>query len=349
MRGAMQPFAATLVIALAACTPIVEHESPTTPVEPSPVPATVATTPAVEPTSSVAPGGASCLEVVDFDAELAAMEVAPADVAKARKVLQTERTDYSKSPEEQNIPELKQVLEDPMPALAALLTDYELGDSVGFTMFAIDRDRAAPLVFGSMPKSDRNVQFHSFTRFLRLTFAGEPICWHAVVADAARRTLDTGTNADAAEQAIYALGVAGNASDSALFRRYLASTEPVEHWRTKLGNAAEAALARQGDRAAIDAIRHELGAAVPKTIDLKRGRELVAALDGAGFSRQRSLAPLVCRHLATPTPHSSSHVLPDSPSRHAAMALGHILDGRAPDAAPDDIAAWTERCKSGAL
>ena len=85
-----------------------------------------------------------------------------------------------------------------------------------------------------MPRSDRNVQYHSFVLFLRLAFAGQPLCWDAVVRDGAQRTLKAGTNADAAEQALLALGVTGTPRDVKLLRSYLEHAEPVDVWRRKL-------------------------------------------------------------------------------------------------------------------
>jgi hypothetical protein len=345
----MRSTAATLVMGLAIVSSCTSAEPSTTPADPpEPVaPAQPVSTAAPESMPS-APDG-RCLEVVDYDAQVKALAVPARDVAAARKVMSTEPSGFSMSRQAQHAQALGREIRDPMPALAVLLVDHEVGDDVAFTMFVIDRDRAAPLVFASMPKSDRNVQFHSFGRFLRLALGGENICWNAIVADAARRTLEAGTNADAAEQALFALGVAGTNADTKLLRRYLASTEPVEFWRTRLANAARAALARLGDTEAITAIRSALEVPVARRIDFARAVELVATLDQAGFSRQRSLAPLVCRHLGTPTPAPDGDLLPPSPGRHAAMALGHIVDGAPLDASTVDVDAWVKRCRVGSL
>jgi hypothetical protein len=222
---------------------------------------------------------------------------------------------------------------DPIPVLARLLTDDELGDSAASTMFVLDRDRAAPLVFGSMPDSDRNVQFHSFTAFLRWSFDGSAPCWDAVVRDSARRTLEAGTNADAAEPALYALGLTGKLpDDEALLRRYSNVAHDVPSWQERLNGAARAALARLGDAEALGELKREINVPVPKEIAFDRAMRLGDALRRAGFAHQRSLLPLLCRHLDTPRADPEGHMIPTQPSSEAARAISHLLDDTPLDA-----------------
>lgn len=343
-----------IALTLFACTPA-EVESSATPTEipvrvepnvPTATPEPVAATP--EPAAS--PGTRQCPElIVDFDEHLAALAVPPADIATARKVLATPARDTTRSPEEEHAKALTKRLGDPLPALAHLVTDYELGDQVAFTMFAVDPDKAAPLVFASMPRSDRNVQFHSFSMFLRVVFDNKPPCWNALVRDAARRTLKAGTNADAAEQALFALGVTGTADDTMLLRGYVRGREPVDFWRDRLTDAAEAALARLGDRTAIATIRKQLDVPVAKRLDFDGAVALTTALNKAGFAHQRALAELVCRHIVDVSAMPDGHRLAPRPAQHAAMALGHIVDDRPLDDPAADAEIWAERCRTRAF
>lgn len=340
-----------------ACTPT-EVQHSTSPAEPATSEPAAPAAPAVTHVPVVADAtqppvpavhGAGCAEVIAFDATLAAMRVPAADIATARKILRSPTPDFSRSPEAQHVDKLRAALRDPMPALAHLLTDMDLGDAVAFTMFELDEARAAPLVFASMPASDRNVQGHSFDRFLRGAFGPTPPCWNAIVRDAAVRTLDATTNADAAVAALFALGVAGTRADIDLLRRYLAhpTSKPLpDIWQHRLREAATAALARQGDEPAIASLRHALDVSAATKLDREAAERRVAALDAAGFSRQRTLVPLLCRHLDAPGVPSDGHMLSPQPNAHAAMALGHAIDGT-PPAEHADVEAWKKRCRDG--
>jgi hypothetical protein len=201
-----------------------------------------------------------------------------------------------------------------------------------------------------MPKSDRNVQSHSFKRFLRRMGDADAPCWDAVVRDAAVRTLEAGTNADAAEVALFALGATGTRGDIDLLRRYLAhpsSAALPQIWQDNLTHAARAALARLGDREATAALRVELDVPI-RQLDRDAATRLVAAIDGAGFSRQRSLVDLLCRHLAAPGVPPDGHMLSQQPSERAAAALAAIVEGATPGGT-GDVARWTTRCRERAL
>lgn len=336
-----------------ACAPT-EVQRSTSPKDPSPTEPADAVVPdgaptTAEPASRTEQARGGCAEVVRFDAYLSAMNVPPKDVSTARHILQTRTPDPSRSPEAQHLDMLRKQLSDPMPALASLLTDNDLGDSAAFTMFELDPARAAPLVFASMPQSDRNVQGHSFKRFLRVAFEPDAPCWDAVVRDAAVRTLEAETNPDAAVVALAALGVTGTSADIDLLRRYLAhpsSKTMPEFWQNLLREAATAALARRGDQPAIDSLRHALDVPAAAKLDREAAERRVAAIDGAGFSRQRTLAPLLCRHLDAPGVPPDGHMLAPQPSSHAAMALAHMIDGSTPDGAAD-IDLWKKRCRDG--
>jgi hypothetical protein len=321
-----------------ACTPTTDPPAPTA----TPSPQSPTATPASTPVSGPDPG---CAEVIDFGSQLELHPASAGDLATARAVLATELTDYSVSLDQQHVRSLRRALADPIPALAHLLTDDELGDSAASAMFAVDRNRAAPLVFGSMPGSDRNVQFHSFTAFLRWSFDGSAPCWDAVVRDAAVRTLQAGTNADAAEAALHALGLTGKlADDEALLRRYSTLAHDVPMWQDRVNGAARAALARLGDGVAIAALKRELDIPIPETVDFDTAMRLGNALHRAGFAHQRSLLPLLCRHLDTPGAAPDGDMIPIQPPREAARAIGHLLDDTPLDASVEVVAARA-RCR----
>ncbi len=82
--------------------------------------------------------GAGCAELIDFDAHLADLRVPARDVATARRIMRAPTPDPSTSPDAQHAVMLRAELGDPVPALAHLLVDDDLGDAVAFTMFEID-------------------------------------------------------------------------------------------------------------------------------------------------------------------------------------------------------------------
>lgn len=80
-----------------------------------------------------------------------------------QKVLRNQnRRDWSITPAQQNATDLKYLGDDAIPLLAEFLSNYDLGYISAETMLIIDPNRAAPFLFGSMPKSDRNVQRNVF-------------------------------------------------------------------------------------------------------------------------------------------------------------------------------------------
>ena len=98
-----------------------------------------------------------------------------ADRAFVIEVLKEERRDWSKLPWQEHAEKLKPFGDSVMRTLETLLTDPYLGWQASETMLVLDRDKAAPLIFASMPKSDRNVQFHTFKLYIRLIQRGEDV------------------------------------------------------------------------------------------------------------------------------------------------------------------------------
>jgi hypothetical protein len=230
-----------------------------------------------------------------------------------------------------------------LPALAALLTDDELGDAAAATMLALDEPRGAPLVFASMPRSDRNVQFHTFKEFVRRIEAGESICCSAEMYEAAVRCLRSDTPADAAEVAIYAIGLLGGPADYALLEGRFAAGHEVPIWRERLQNAASAALARLGDAGHLARIERELAAPMPTQVTSDQARALANVIDKAGFSGKASFAPALCRYLDAPSPRDFGDDIPPMPPVQAARALARVVDRRTGDG---DIARWKTWCAS---
>ena len=212
-----------------------------------------------------------------------------------------------------------------MALLASFLTDRDLGASAADAMLSIDRDRAAPYLFASMPRSDRNVQFRTFGRFTDAIQNRESVCCLTEMHAAAVRCLDADTPADAAERAILAVGLSGSPADFPLLARFV-DTGAVDHWPAQLSRAATAALARLGSEAHLRQIERELAAPVPARIDSAGSRRIAAAIDTAAFSGKSRFLPLLCRHLGDPFPRDFSDDIPPMPAPQAARAIDRIAN-----------------------
>jgi hypothetical protein len=153
-----------------------------------------------------------------------------------------------KSKQQPKVSDLNHLGDAALPPLAEFLTDRELGDTAESVMVEINPEKAAPLIFASMPRSDRNVQYQSFTFFIRRIRNGHRFDHAQAMHDAAVRCLEADTNADAAEQALLAIGLTGSSRDFPLLEKYFNNTEPIENWRASVRNASEASLARLGNR-----------------------------------------------------------------------------------------------------
>jgi hypothetical protein len=262
-------------------------------------------------------------------------------------VLRTDsRTDFSISSDQHRAGLLAEFGDRRIGLLAHFLTDYDLGDDAAETMNFLDRDRAAPLLFASMPRSDRNVQFRGFGRFNARIRDGERVCCRAEMHAAAVRCLEADTNADAAERALYAVGLTGDAADFPLLLRYFESAHPTDYWRLRLRRAAGAALARLGSAPHLQRIEDELAAAVPRAIDSARAIDLSAVLDQAAFTGADRYLPLLCRHLDDPFPRDVGHSIPPMPAQRAAVAIDIIARQTPPSRASEDVAQARAWCSS---
>ena len=258
-----------------------------------------------------------------------------------KRVLRTERRDWSKAPEAEHAEDLKGLGAEAIPLLAALLTDEDLGDTAAATMLLMDEGKAAPLIFASMPQSDRNVQYHTFTRFIRRVRTHEPFAFSTEMRLAAIRCLEADTNADAAEQALLALGLTGSQEDFPLLERYYRNSHPTAVWAKKLRNASEASLARLGREDHLANIEAELRAPVPSVLTLEAAAELSASIQKAAFSDSQRFVPLLCQHLHDPG--VREYDVGVAPASDAAQALSQILDKASPDQGAS-VEHWKERC-----
>ncbi len=247
-----------------------------------------------------------------------------ADRAFVIEVLKEERRDWSKFPWQEHAEKLKPFGESAMRTLETLLTDPDLGWQASETMLVLDRDKAAPLIFASMPKSDRNIQFHTFKLYIRLTQNGEKVGCRKEMHDAAVRCLEAETNADAGEQALFAIGLTGDKSDFPLLKKLYDNTHQTPTWRAKLRNAAEAALAKLGSESHISNIKTQLSQPIPEPFTLDDAISLEASIEKAGFTKNRDFALLLRRHLKTPEPKPRTDCIV-SPAYRAGLALDAIL------------------------
>lgn len=249
-----------------------------------------------------------------------------------------------KAQRQPQVGELKHLGDAAMPLLAEFLTDDELGDTAESVLVEMDADKAAPLIFASMPQSDRGVQYHAFKFYIGRIRDGLRFEHARAMHDAAVRCLEAGTNADAAEQALLALGLTGSAADFPLLEKYFDNDEPVELWRARVRDAGEASLARLGHPKYVENIARQLGAAVPRRIDQQRDLALVASIRKAGFTGNKRFVPLLCGRLENLyVENDALDAFPPTPAQEAADALAHIVDG----ASPDKIASveqWRARC-----
>jgi len=191
-------------------------------------------------------------------------------------------------------------------------------------MLVLDRDKAAPLIFASMPRSDRNIQYHTFKLHIRLIQNGEKVKCLKDMHDAAARCLEADTNADAGEQALFAIGLTGDKSDFPLLKKLYRNSHQTPVWQAKLRNAAEAALAKLGSKEHITNIRKELRQPIPEPFTREDAISLVAAIEKAGFTRNRDFVPLLRSHLKTPEPKPRTDSIV-SPAYSAGLALDAIF------------------------
>ena len=223
---------------------------------------------------------------------------ADAEIDAIKEVLRKPRIDWSKWPWEGHAEDLKPFGDRAIPLLATLLENKSFGFDASETMLAIDPNKAAPLIFASMPKCDRNVQFHTFSFFIRRINQGAKLPFVSAIHDAAVHCLEAGTPADAAEQALIAIGLTGSGSDFPLLERIHEKSRSNRVWDWELKNASEAALARLGNEESLKRIETILAAPVPARIPEESAGTLNAAIIAAGFSQNLRFTHFLATHLA---------------------------------------------------
>ncbi len=248
-----------------------------------------------------------------------------------------------KSKQQPKVSDLNHLGDATLPLLAEFLTDREWGDTAEFVMVEIDPDRAAPLIFGSMPQSDRNVQYHAFKFFIRRIRNGYRFDHAQAIHDAAVRCLEANTNADAAEQALLAIGLTGSSRDFPLLEKFFNNNEPIENWCATVRNGSEASLARLGNEKYLENIARQIGPTVPAKINLQTAMAVVNSIREAGFSGNKRFVPLLCKKLDDPLIETDWDVLSPSPALEASNALAYIVDGASPDKMAS-VAQWKVRC-----
>ena len=255
----------------------------------------------------------------------------------------------SKFPWQEHAEALKPWLGDKaLPLLATLLEDYDLGYEASETMLMLDPDAAAPLIFTSMPKSDCNVQYHTFDFFLRRIHAGSKLpVPTTIMHDAAVRCLEVQRSGDTLELEMVVAGLTGSAADFDLLGKlYHKFVLPEDYWDRRLRDTAEMALAQLGQPEAIQRIEQKLAAPVPSRLSFDQAEALEATIREAGCTRNPRFIPLLARHLDDPSvSFPSSDNSPPDPAGAATMALEWIVnhaDPESPSVSTDWKKWWSE-------
>ncbi|MCW3052993.1 MAG: hypothetical protein JWN14_2163, partial [Chthonomonadales bacterium] len=242
---------------------------------------------------------------------------------------------------------LKPLGKQALPLLAEYLNDKELGTLAQWAMERIDPNGAMPYLLKNLPNKDSNIQRDTFRlanrRMMeydwyvrsgkppvdpnkpapRYPSNMEPYPYRQAIHDAAVQLLQAKTPTGSETQALTTLGLTGNARDLPLLRKY-AAKEGGAVWEGSFHVLSIAAMARLGDKQALDAIAAELekpvlphpaqpyvvdgpvankpvepkpGAVVASTEDAQRFR---SAAFQAGFAMNRRLIPLLLRHMDDP-------------------------------------------------
>lgn len=164
--------------------------------------------------------------------------------------------------------------------------------------------------------------------------------------DAAVRVLNANTNADAAEQALLAIGLTGGKGDYSLLEKFYENNHPTDVWNRKLRNASEASLARLGNEEHLKNIENELRPSAPAVLMNETAEAINNAIEKAAFSNNRRFVPLLCRHLKDPYPKKEVDVMVLSPGRYSAQALDQLINHASPEKQNVSIEEWEKKCLS---
>ena len=240
--------------------------------------------------------------------------------AKVKTVLETPRRDMSRFPSQEHAEALRPLGDRVYPALASFLADHNLGYEAASTMVDLDPERAAPYLFEAIPKTEEGVQVFAFEQYVRRIRRGDKVRPSKTIHDAAIRALDSNLKPRpmVVEPALYAIGLSGSPADISVLRKHLLDDSSSSMWRDKMRRAAEAALAKVGDEAAIKSIREKLDAPVPAALNWKQSEDLAYTIDEAVFVNPRMFSQSICRHLNDAIEsHPDTDYSPASPSAFA--------------------------------
>ena len=258
---------------------------------------------------------------------------ADSEIDAVKKILSTPHRDSSKLPWQDHAEDLKPLGNKAIPLLATLLKDGSFAYDACQTMLVIDSNKAAPLIFASMPKNDSNVQYHTFKFFVSRLHEGAKLPFVSAIHDAAVRCLNRQTVGEEGEPELIAIGLTGSDADFPLLERFYNNKDVTEYWRLRFQNAAESALARLGHPKYLKHIEDELAKPVPSPLRGDRAYPLQEAIIKAGFSQNPRFIPLLASHLNDPTPDIPVSDVLDLPypSGAAALALDQIVNHASPE------------------
>jgi len=270
---------------------------------------------------------------------------------------------------------LKPLGKHALPLLADYLSDKDLGFLAESAMQRLDPNGAMPYLLKNLPNKDPNVQRDTFRlanrRMMEYDWyvrSGkppvdpnkpaprypsniEPYPYRQAIHDAAVQLLQAKMPNGSETQALTTLGLTGSARDLPLLRRY-AAKEGGAVWEGSFHIVSIAAMARLGDKQALDAIAAELekpvlphpaqpyvleGPVANKPVEPKPGAVVASTEDGqrfrsaafqAGFSMNRRFVPLLIRHMDDPPGQFHGDYADPSPAREAMAALAQIVYGK---------------------
>jgi len=256
-----------------------------------------------------------------------------------------DRTDFTRQPWEDDAEFLQKRFGDrALPLLAEVLPDYNHGWGAAQTLLVLDDKAGLPLIFASMPKSDRNVQNVGFGHALRrYKETGQvPVATQAHAAAVRVLQLEDG-HADAQILALEVAGLTGSSSDHSLLEKWWRGAHYVPVWEGRLQRMARGALGRLGHVGAIDELIAALNEAAkdPQKLSMENNQVLADNVRKAAFTGETRMAPALCALLDFPLPKRDYDVIPAHIGVEASKALNAVrTDG--PDS--DDLSAWKGWC-----
>lgn len=217
-------------------------------------------------------------------------------VEEVSRILKTARAGTGTTQAEQHARALQALSFDALPVAQSLLPNDWVGTEAARAMLTMDESRGLSLIFETVPRTSLSVQLVAFVWFLEHESSlGDRL--DAPAHAAAMRVLERLASSAMAELALYTIGMSGTSDDFPLLERYAQAPTSTQGMRA----ASEAALGRLGSQRYIEAIRTALRAPVPERLTYMQGVRVAVLLRQAGFSANRSLAPLVCGHMTDPT------------------------------------------------